>query len=127
MIFLQYEGVIQKIKSKCEWKGELECKWNIGGSFENLTVLDAKYHHGCYNKYLSVKYTEPRSKLVHNIAFQQLTNNINPLLEEGRALEMPQLLKIYKCYLQENNYEHSDSYTTQKLKKDCCNSMDLLL
>ena len=74
---------------------------------------------------MSEKYTEPRFELVHNIAFQQLTNNLNPLLEEGCALEMPQLLKTYKCYLQENNYEHFDSYTTQKLKKDCCNSMDL--
>ena len=66
---------------------------------------------------MSEKYTEPRSESVHNIAFQQLTNNLNPLLEEGCALEMPQLLKTYKCYLQENNYEHFDSYTTQKLKR----------
>ena len=126
-ILLQYESVTQKIKNKCESKGDLEFKRTIGGSFENLPVLNAKYHHGCYNKYMSEKYTEPRSESVHNIAFQQLTNNLNPLLEEGCALEMPQLLKTYKCYLQENNYEHFDSYTTQKLKKDCCNSMDLPL
>ena len=127
LILLQYESVIQKIKNKCESKGDLEFKRKIGISFENLPVLDAKYHHVCYNKYLSEKYTGPRSVLVHNIAFQQLTNNLNPLLEEGRALEMLQLLKTYKCYLQENNYEHFDSYTTQKLKKDCCSSMDFLL
>ena len=55
--------------------------------------------------------------MVHNIAFQQLTNYLNPLPEEGRALEIPQLLKTNKCYLQENIYENFDSYTTQKLKK----------
>ena len=104
LILLQYESVIQKIKNKCESTGDLEFKRKIGGSFENLPVLEAKYHHGCYNKYLSEKCTEPKSESVHTIAFQQLTNYLNPLLEEGRALEIPQLLKTYKCYLQENNF-----------------------
>ena len=67
-------------------------KRKIGGSFENLPALYAKYHHKCYKKYLSEKCTEPRSESIHNIAFQQLTNYLNPLLE-GRALEIPQLLK----------------------------------
>ena len=65
--------------------------------------------------------------IVHNIVFQQLTNYLNPLLEERRALETLQLLKTYKCYLQENNHENFDSYPTQKTKKDCCKTMDLLL
>ena len=103
LIFLQYESVIQKIKNKFESKGDLEFKRKIGGSFKNLPALDAKYHHGCYNKYLSEKCTEPRSESVHNIAFQQLTNYLNLLLEVGRALEIPKLLKTYNCYLQENN------------------------
>ena len=93
LILLQYETVIQIIKKKCESKDDLEFKRKVGGSFENLPALDAKYHHGCYNKYLSERCTEPRSESVHNIAFQQLTNYLNPLLEEGRALEIPQLLK----------------------------------
>ena len=74
LILLQYASAIQKIKNKCESKGDLKFKRKIGGSFENLPVLDAKYHSGCYNKYLSEKCTEPRSESVHNAAFQQLTN-----------------------------------------------------
>ena len=54
--------------------------------------------------------------MVHNIAFQQLPNYLNQLLE-GRALEIAQLLKKIQCYLQENNYENFDWQTTQKLKK----------
>ena len=92
MIFLQYESVIQKIKNNCESKGDLEYKRKIRSSFENLPALDAKYHHGCYNKYLSEKCTEPRSELVHNVGFQQLINYLNPLLEEGSTFEIPQLL-----------------------------------
>ena len=45
MILLQFESVIQKIKSKCESKGDLEFKRKIGGSFENLPALHAKYNH----------------------------------------------------------------------------------
>ena len=60
-ILLQYESVIHKIKNKCESKGDLEFKRKIGGSFENLPALDAKYHHGCYNKLLSGKCTKIRS------------------------------------------------------------------
>ena len=114
LILLEYESVNQKIKNKCRLKGDLEFKRKIGGKFENLPALDARYQDGCYKKYLSEKCTEPRSESVHNIAFQQFTNCLNPLLEEGRPLEIPQLLKIYKCYLQENNYENFDSYTTKK-------------
>ena len=69
LILLEYESVIQKIKNKCESKGDLKLKTKIGGSFENLPALDAKYHYECYNKYLSEKCTEQRSESVHNIAF----------------------------------------------------------
>ena len=127
LILLRYEFVIQKVKNKYESKGDLEFKRKIGGSFENLPALDAKYHHGCYNKYLSEKCTGLRFELVHNITFQQLTSYLNPLLEKGRALEIPRLLKTYKCYFQENNYENFVSYTTREQKKDCCSTMDLLL
>ena len=115
LILLQYESVIQKIKSKWESKSDLEFKRKIRGSFENLPAFNAKYHHGYYKKHLLEKCTEPRFELVNNIVFQQLTNYLNPLLDKGRALEIPQLLKTYKCYLQENSYESFDSYTTQKL------------
>ena len=91
-LLLQYESVIHKIKNKCESKGDLEFKRKIGGSFENLPALDAKYHHGRYTKQLPEKCTEIRSELVHNIAFQQLPNYLNQLLE-GRALEIAQLFK----------------------------------
>ena len=74
LILLKYETVIQKIKNKCELKGDLEFKRKIGVSSEHLPALDAKYHHGCYSKYLSENCTEPRSESVHNVAFQQLTN-----------------------------------------------------
>ena len=78
LILLRYESDIQKIKNKCESKVVLEFKRKIGGSFENLPALDAKYHHGCYIKHLSEKCTEPRFKSVHDIAFQQFTNYLNP-------------------------------------------------
>ena len=115
LILLQYESVIQKIKSKWESKGDLEFKRKIGGSFENLPAFNAKYHHGYYKKHLLEKCTETRFELVNNIVFQQLTNYLNPLLDKGRALEIPQLLKTCKFYLQENSYESFDSHTTQKL------------
>ena len=127
LILLEYESVNQKIKNKCRLKSDLEFTRKIGGQFENLPSLDARYQHGCYNKYLSEKCTEPRSESVNNIAFQQLTNCLNPLPEEGRPLEIPQLLKTYKCYLQKNNYENLIRTQQKKLKKDCCNMMDLLL
>ena len=45
LVLLQYESVIQKIKNKCELKGDLELKRKIGGNFENLPTPDAKYDH----------------------------------------------------------------------------------
>ena len=69
MVLLQYESVIQKIKNKCESKGDLEFNRKIGDNFKNLPTPDAKYNHWCYNKYFSEKYTEPRSESIHNIPF----------------------------------------------------------
>ena len=45
LVLLQYESVIQKIKNKCESKGDLEFKRKIGGNFKNLPTPDAKYNH----------------------------------------------------------------------------------
>ena len=117
MILLQFEHVINKIKQRCEANGDDELKRKIGGNFENLPAYDAKYHLKCYNKYMA-KETEKGEKepSVHDSAFELLVDYIDPLLEEGRALEMTSLLSILKLLLKEKEYEQYDSYTSQKLK-----------
>ena len=117
LILLQHSHVIRKIYDKCEAIYDEQFKWKIGGDFFNLPAYDAKYHLKCLNKYMS-KTTDQnnRTESVHDTAFKELIKFIDPLLEEGRALELPSLLVKFKTCLKDVDYEHFESYTTQKLK-----------
>ena len=114
---VQYDTMIKKIERCCEIKNDFELKRKIGGSFENLPAYDARYHLKCYLKYTAIqeeKDEPPRS--IHDLAFDLLVKEIDVKLEEGRALELVDLLKKYKLHLECQQYENSDSYTVQKLK-----------
>ena len=116
LILLQYDNVISKIRKACETNDDTEFKRKIGGNFEDLPALDAKYHLKCYVKY--TKGTKPSNELsVHDVAFDILCDQINLQLEEGRAIELPTLLSKYQEILQDKEYEHFNLYATQKLKQ----------
>ena len=121
LILLEYESVNQKIKNKCRLKGDLEFKRKIGGKFENLPALDARYQDGCYKKYLSEKCTEPIGpqycfstvhKLFKSIARRRTSSWNTTIIKNIQMLfARKQLWKLW--------FVHN--------KKDCCNMMDLLL
>ena len=52
----------------------------------------------------------------HDAAFISLVEYIDPLLASGKATTLTNLLVKYKRYLQDQEYENWDSYTTQRLK-----------
>ena len=116
LVEVQYESVLRGLESRCTEKNDLEFKRKIGGDFSKLPALEAKYHANCYKTYMKVSQSSSSEPAVHDTCFVMLTNYMNPLLSSGRALDMQQLLSRYKIYLEERNYEQSDSYTTQKLK-----------
>ena len=127
MILLQYENVIQKIKNKYDSKVDLEFKRKIGSSFENLPAIHAKYHHGCYNKYLSRNMHRNKVWIGPQYCFSA-AHKLFKSIARRIITQLLHIIKTFKYYLQGNNYENFDLYTTQKLKKkNCCNTMDLLL
>ena len=115
LVLLQFEHVIRKIKSVCESIGDNELKRKIGGDFENLPALDARYHSKCYLNY--IRQTKQSERFtIHDEAFDVLCDYIYPQLDEGRAIDIPNLLSKYQGILQEKNYQHFSSYSTQRLK-----------
>ena len=116
LILLQYDNVIGKLKQRCRAKNDEEFEINIGGNFDNLPAYDAKYHLGCFNSYMRETVSNKKEPSPHDICFEEFISYMDPLLEEGRALDMSSLVIKFKLLLKEKEYPLYDSYTAQKLK-----------
>ena len=65
-------------------------KGKVGEGFKNLPALDAKYYQWMLQEVLLRKMHRTKFWIGSQYCFQQLTNYLNPLLEEGHALEITQ-------------------------------------
>ena len=115
LVEIQYQDVLERLEKRCKEKNDKAFETRIGGNFSNLPALEAKYHSSCYKLYMKENKRQSESS-VHEKCFQLLTQYIDPLLADGRALSTKDLLETFKLYLRENEYDSYDSYTQQKLR-----------
>ena len=106
LVLIQYENVLQNLKKRCNEKNDLILKRKIGGDFDRLPVLDAKYHPTCFKLYM--KETTQKAQGFNDFydsCFEEFIEQFTPLLQAGRAVLLVDLLFMYKEILKDNGYE----------------------
>ena len=91
----------------------------IGGDFSKLPALEAQYHKDCHALYMKNKRSSSGGKSPYDEAFDRLVDYLMPLLNNGRATEMSNLLDKYKEFLSEIESKDDidpNSYRTECLK-----------
>ena len=91
----------------------------IGGDFSKLPALEARYHKDFHALYMKNKRSSSGGKSPYDQAFDRLVDYLMPLLNNGRATEMSNLLDKYKEFLSEIESEDDidpTSYCTVRLK-----------
>ena len=84
---------MQNLKNRCEEKNDTALKRKIGGGFEWLSTLDAKYHPRCFKLYIK-ETNQNLFKELHESCFEELIEQIAPRLQSGRAILVDDLLHI---------------------------------
>ena len=91
----------------------------IGGDFSKLSALEARYHNDCHALYMKNKRSSSGGMSPYDEAFDRFVDYLMPLLYNGRAIEMSNLLDKYKEFFSEIESEddiNPNSYHTECLK-----------
>ena len=116
LITMQYQSVIDKLKKQCKVKNDTEFEVEVGVSFDDLLAYDAKHHLQCFNTYIKDGKSDQTST-IHQYCFELLIRQIDPLLNEGRALSMTNLFNQFESILKDNGDELFDCYSLARLKQ----------
>lgn len=88
------------------------------GDFSKLHNMGAQYHKACHSNYLkrNVKEAKVEDK-IHDKAFDDLMSNVMPMLDDGRAIDMNEMLSMYQeCHRRYIGDEENTSYAKHHLK-----------
>ena len=109
----------QSKKKAAESKGDEDMLHALRSINDDLIAVEAKYHKNCFALYVTKKtlhqHENEQSESPHESAFREMTKEISPGLDQGKAYDMGSLLTRYREILDEKEVQ-GDSYTTQRLK-----------
>ena len=109
----------QSIKKAAESKGDEDMLHALRNINDDLIAVEAKYHKNCFALYVTKKtlhqHENEQSESPHESAFREMTKEISPGLDQGKAYDMGSLLTTYREILDEKEVQ-GDSYTMQRLK-----------
>ena len=88
---MQHQSVIDKFKKQCKVKNDTEFEMKVGVNFDNLPAYDVKYHLQCFNTNMRDSKSDQASTM-HQYCFELLIRQIDPIINEGRAFSMSNLL-----------------------------------
>ena len=115
LITMQYQITIDKIKKQCKSK---KWYWILNESrcqFWRFSSIWCKVSSSMFQHFYERHQIWP-SKM-HQYCFELLIRQIDPLLNEGRALSMTNFLSQFKSILKDSNYKLFDSYSQTWLKQ----------
>jgi len=115
LISIQYKSVSDELAKKCNEKRDIQPKNKIGGDFNNLLALDAKYHTNCMKTYMRVDRTA-QSSSIYDKCFEKLMQQNEEYICSGRAVFLSSLLIDFKKILEEESNARYELYTTQNLR-----------
>ena len=119
LVRVQWPNFLESLEEKCSEKEDHNLRMKIDGDFSKLPALEARYHKDCHALYMKNKLSSSGGKNPYDEAFDRLVDYLVPLLYNGRATEMSNLLDKYKEFLSEIESEDDidpTSYRTEHLK-----------
>ena len=108
----------ETLKKRVKEKNDFEMIRRVNGEFRKLVASDARHHNGCHSKYtVEEKKNSEQPIDLHNAAFMELLDTVQPELEKRKAIGMGTTLSRFQTFfIKYISKDEAMRYTRQKLK-----------